>query len=363
MNTKKSWPRNRTLWIVAIGMVIIIKLFSLSSERVEVLYTTKFYGLFAKILRFLFGWIPFSLGDFFYLLAGCLLLVKLIKTIKSLIRRQFIGKLFFKKSLKAFLWLIFIYIIFNIFWGLNYNRQGVTHQLGLTEMKYDTSDIILLQDMLLQKVNSTKASLIRQNYQYPDSKILFRRAKDAYNDAEKTYPFLQYQILSVKSSLYGWWGNYLGFTGYYNPFTGEAQVNTTVPKFLQPYIATHEMAHQLGYAKEDEANFAGYLAAVNSRDTLFHYSAYLDLYIYANREVFYFDSVASLQSRKLLIPEVKKDILEWRKFNLSHRSVIEPAISWMYGNYLKLNEQPKGLRSYNAVIATLIAYYKKYGKI
>jgi len=363
MDTKKSWPRYRTFWILAVALVIVIKIFSLSAERVETLYTSGFYVLLSRILRFLFGWIPFSLGDILYLLAGFWLLGKLIKTIKSLIRRQFQWNIFFKNISKALLGLIFIYIVFNIFWGLNYNRQGIAHQLRLTETTYDTSDIILLQDMLLQKVNSSKTVLIRQDYQYPDKKFLFHRAKDAYNDAEKIYPFLQYKALSAKSSLYGWWGNYLGFTGYYNPFTGEAQVNTTVPKFLQPYISTHEMAHQLGYAKEDEANFAGYLAAVNSHDTLFHYSAYLDLYIYANREVFYFDSVASLQSRELLIPEVKKDIAEWRQFNLNHRSFIEPAISWMYGNYLKLNEQPKGLRSYNAVIATLIAYYKKYGKI
>ena len=97
----------------------------------------------------------------------------------------------------------------------------------------------------------------------------------------------------------------MGFTGYYNPFTGEAQVNTTVPKFLLPYITLHEIGHQLGYAKEDEANFSGYLAAVDSHDTLFQYSTYLDLFVYANREVFYFDSTASKLAAAQLVPEVK----------------------------------------------------------
>ena len=119
------------------------------------------------------------------------------------------------------------------------------------------------------------------------------------------------------------------------------------------------MGHQLGYAKEDEANFSGYLAAANSHDTLFQYSAYLDLFVYANREVFYFDSTASEIAAKQLIPEVKADLLEWRRFNEQYRSFIEPAISWMYGKYLQVNQQPKGLRSYNEVIAMLMAYYKK----
>ncbi len=363
MINKKGWQRNIFLWASVLILVILIKLFSLNPERVETVYTSKFYSFFSKTLRFFWGWIPFSLGDILYLLAGCWLLWKLIKTIKSLFRKSLKRKIFFQNCLKLILGFISIYIIFNIFWGLNYNRKGIACQLNLTATKFDTSDILMLQNILLQKVNSSKLVLVNNNVVYPTKKELFKRALNCYHETEKIYPFLQYKNHSVKSSLYGWWGNYLGFTGYYNPFTGEAQVNTTVPKFLQPYVTTHEMAHQLGYAKEDEANFGGYLAAVNSSDTLFHYSAYLDLFLYANREVYYFDSLASKQSMDLLITPVKKDIEEWRQFDKAHTSFIEPAINWMYGNYLKLNQQPKGLRSYNEVISMLIAYYKKFGKI
>ena len=174
---------------------------------------------------------------------------------------------------------------------------------------------------------------------------------------------MRYIRISVKSSFYWWLCDYLGFPGYYNPFTGEAQVNTTIPEFLIPFVTLHEMGHQLGYAKEDEANFSGYLAATNSGDTLFQYSAYLDLFIYANHEVFYFDSTASKLAAKQLIPGVKADLLAWRRFNAQYTSIFEPAISWLYGKYLQENQQPGGMHSYNEVIATLMAYYKKYGKI
>jgi hypothetical protein len=215
----------------------------------------------------------------------------------------------------------------------------------------------------LQKVNETKKILLAQRATYPGNKNLFKRAEECYNAAENEYSFLKYRRTSVKSSLYGRVGNYLGFTGYYDPFTGEAQVNTTVPKFLLPFITLHEIGHQLGYAKEDEANFSGYLAAANSPDTLFQYSAYLDLFVYANREVFYVDSTASVNAAKQLIPQVKADLLEWRRFNEQYKSFLETPISWIYGKYLQVNQQPKGLRSYNEVIAMLIAYYKAYGKI
>jgi len=360
---KKYFRQKKYLWIIAFSAIILIKIFSANSFRVEALYSSKFYIAFAKILRFLFGWVPFSVGDILYFIAACWLLWKIIKNVRLLFKKRLAGKAALSKLLELFLRLALIYIIFNIFWGINYDRKGIGYQLGLKELKYDTSDLKIIQKLLLEKVNASKIAVIRHHEPYPSKKELVKRAENSYAEVEKIYPFLEYKNLSVKTSMYGIPGNYLGFTGYYNPFTGEAQINTTVPEFLQPYIATHEMAHQLGYAKENAANFVGYLAAVNSRDTLFHYSAYFDLFIYANREVFYFDSVSSHQALEQLIPEVKDDIRALRKFNQEHRSFLEPAITWMYGNYLKLNKQPEGIHTYNAVVAMLIAYYKKYGKI
>jgi len=363
MNVKKYLQQKKYLWIIAFLLIVLIKIFSADSLRVEALYSSGFYVGFSKILRFLFGWIPFSLGDVLYFLAGCWLIWKIVKNIRLLFKKKLHGKTALKKLLDLFLRLAFIYIIFNIFWGINYNRKGIAFQLDLKHLKYDTSDLIMLQKLLLAKVNASKIAVLRNHERYPTKKELIHRAEESYEEAQKTYPFLKYKGLSVKSSLYGIPGDYLGFTGYYNPFTGEAQINTTVPDFLQPYIATHEMAHQLGYAKENETNFVGYLAAVNSHDTLFHYSTYFDLFIYANREVFYFDSLSSHQALQQLIPEVKDDIRELRKFNDTHESFLEPAITWMYGNYLKLNKQPQGMHTYNAVVGMLIAYHKKYGKI
>ncbi|HWH63844.1 MAG TPA: DUF3810 domain-containing protein [Ginsengibacter sp.] len=360
-------PNNfkRLKWILAIAVLLIIsiKLLAQNSYYVEKFYTGGFYYFFSIVLRFLLGWIPFSCGDILYFVAGCWILWKLIKNGTLLFKRKFSKELFIKKLWKLIIIFISIYIVFNIFWGLNYNRKGIAWQLNLPHVNYDTTNLKLMQGLLLQKVNETKRSLVNKNILYPSNKDLFKRAKACYNDAAKAYPFIQYKVASVKSSFYGLLGDYLGFTGYYNPFTGEAQVNTTVPKFLIPYITLHEMGHQLGYAKEDEANFSGYLAAANSHDTLFQYSTYLDLFVYANREVYYFDSSTSRLAVAQLIPEVRTDLLEWRRFNRKYTSSFEPALSWLYGKYLLANQQPQGLGSYNEVIATLMAYYKKYGKI
>jgi hypothetical protein len=363
MNFKGYLLRNRKVLISAAAVIIIIRIFSSNGYWVESGYSSGFYSLFSAILRFLFGWIPFSLGDIIYLVAGCWLFWKLLKNTGLLFRGKLSWRILLKKISYLIAGFVFIYIIFNLFWGINYNRKGIAYQLDLAQLHYDTTDLKVLQDLLLQKVNSSKISLLRQGKGYPSNNELFRRAENCYTEVSKKYSFLRYKNPSVKSSLYGWFGNYLGFTGYYNPFTGEAQVNTGVPRFLIPFIATHEMAHQLGYAKENEANFVGYLAGINSSDTLFHYSVYFDLFVYANREVFYFDSTYSRNALQQLDPGVISDLRELAQFDRNHRSFLEPAITWMYGNYLKMNQQPQGIRSYNAVIGMLIAYYKKYGSI
>ena len=355
--------KKKITWFVIVILIVLIKLFSLNATNVERFYSTGIYINISRFFRFLFGWIPFSFGDVLYFLAGCWILYKIIKNIKLVFQKRYSAKIFGNQIVKLLFLAGIIYIVFNLFWGLNYNRKGIAHQLNFTSLDYDTTDLVILQSLLLDKVNNSKTIIQKNKSKYPKKSDLFLRAKQCYSESEKKLPFLSYKNQSVKSSFYGWWGNYIGFTGYYNPFTGEAQVNTTVPAFLQPDIALHEMGHQLGYAKEDEASFAGYLASVNSTDTVFHYSTYLSLFIYANQEVFSFDSLKSKESFDLLSPGVKKDLKEWRNFNLAHQGYLEPAITWLYSKYLKINDQPKGMRSYNQVIAMVIAYYKKYGII
>lgn len=357
----RYFSRYKSRWIFAALLVIAIRLFSSHAGWVEDGYTNGFYRFFSRLLRCAFGWLPFSIGDVIYFVAGLWVLIKIIKHIKLL----FSGQLFKKELLFSIFNLIFIscciYIIFNLFWGINYDRKGIAYELRLDSLQYDTADLLMLQSTLVQKLNFSKKSIATQ--EVPVKKELFRRAQRCYEEAAVTFPFLLYEQRSVKSSFYGWMGNYLGFTGYYNPFTGEAQVNTTIPAFMQPFVAVHEIGHQIGYAKEDEANFSGYLAAAYSSDTVFRYAAYFDLFLYANREVYFFDSAASRTALDQLDEGVKKDMETLIEFSRTHRSPLEPVISWLYGNYLKMNRQPQGIRSYNEVIAMLIAYYKKYGKL
>jgi Protein of unknown function (DUF3810) len=350
-------------WLILLTLVVGIKLFSLSKERVETYYSNGIYPYISKTLRFLLGWLPFSIGDIAYGLAICWLCWKFFKLIKMAVQRK-INRTYLWQGFQKTVWLtLMVYACFNVLWGLNYNRVGIASQLGLVMGKYDTNDVKNINALLLQKVNTCSNTLTLNGTAYDSNKELFAKVSEAYQVAQGEHPFLRYEVASQKPSMWGWLGNYTGFTGYYNPFSGEAQVNTTVPGFLLPFTSCHEVGHQLGYAKENEANFAAYLSAKASPDTLFKYSVYLDLFLYANRNLSWVDTAAAKSYMKQLQPAVLQDLEAWRQFNRKHRNPVEPIIRWFYGMYLRSNEQPQGIFSYDAVTSFIIAYYKKFGKV
>ncbi|MCW3079880.1 MAG: hypothetical protein JWR87_1310 [Segetibacter sp.] len=357
--------RKTTLVSVASLLVIsiLIKISSYFPFWIEKNYSQGIYPYISSFYRLTFGWMPFSFGDFFYAATGLFLIVGLIRFVKIVASRRF-KQINYRKIFKKTFFAVFsIYIYFNLSWGLNYNRPGIAYQLGLTQQDYNDSDLKLITGILLKKVNENRLLLGTGDTPAKPYKELFEEASTSYQQASVTFPFLKYNSKSIKKSMYGRMGNFLGFLGYYNPFTGEAQVNLTQPRFLIPFVSCHEMAHQLGYASESEANFVGYLAAVNSRDTLFHYSAYFDLFNYANRQLLTRDSVSAINNYRQLDPLVKKDEEELREYWQKSDNMIEPLIKIFYDHYLKANQQAKGVRSYNEVIGWLISYHKKYGKI
>jgi hypothetical protein len=354
--------RKKTAWYILIALALAIKLFSLFPQAVERYYTAGIYPVLSGALRLLFGWIPFSIGDIVYAVAVIILLYRLYHLVRRVVRRK-ADRAYWKNTLAQTVFVcLFVYVLFNIMWGLNYNRQGVSHILSLKVTKYNKYDLKHVMDELVLRLNQLDSAARVERPSIAKKRYLFNGAMDAYGNLSNRFPLIHYSYRSVKPSLFSYLGNYLGYTGYYNPFTGEAQVNTTVPLFVQPFTTCHEMGHQLGYAKENEANFAGFLAARSSDNAAFRYSVYFDMYAYSRYYLYTMDSVMAKQLDAQLNPGVKQDYKELREFVKSHRNPIELVVDKLYNEYLKANEQPSGKESYSEVIAWLVAYYAKYGK-
>jgi Protein of unknown function (DUF3810) len=349
--------------ILLLVFAVLIHLFSVNPNWIEHYYSNEIFLAISNFRCLLFGKIVFSLGDILYGVSFFALIFLFIRFMIALFQKKITAIEFWISLKRFFLMCLVIYLVFNVFWGLNYNRLGIATQIGLDIKEYDSNELKSLNALLVEKTNLSKKAIVDNHVEYPNNKSLFIQTKNAYDTTAVLYNFLTYKNAAIKKSIWGWLGNYWGFTGYYNPFTGEAQLNTTVPKFLLPFAACHEVAHQLGYAKEKEANFVSYLVAKKYNDSLFLYSAYLDLFFYANRNLYSQDSTSANRYRELLSEDVKKDIAELVRFNKAHRNFMEPMISKIYDLFLRSNQQPQGMMSYDEVTVYLMAYWRKSGTI
>lgn len=345
--------------------VLALFIFFISGNHgwIEKNYSSGFFPVMASNLRILFGWLPFSIGDMIYSLVAVSVLWQIGKFIVRLFHRTDSWKKKLLPLLTAGIILLFVYVYFYLFWGLNYYRKGIEYQLGLQNGKFEKQQLIDLNRALLVKLNATKESCLLQKDTIMNRERMFQSSMEGYRKLEQKFSFIHYRHTSLKPSMFGKIGNYVGFQGYYNPFTGEGQVNTQIPNFLQPYVTCHEMAHQIGYASESEANLVGFLAATHSADTLMQYSAYLDMFLYAWNNLRAVDSTVAKDFGKQIHAGVKRDLKTYAAFAMAHRSFLQDWTDAFYDFYLKQNRQRKGIGSYAEVTGWVIAYRKKFGPL
>ena len=353
----KTWS-----WVLLILFVILIKFSSLYPGFIEKYYSNGLYPIISKIQRFLFGWIPFSIGDLIYGFFIIVLLVKTWQLIFIIFRRKFNRQYLLAGLKQIIFFFLFVYVFFYLFWGLNYSRRSIASQLDLKMTAYSKAELDTLATVLEDRLNYYADFATQERDSFYKKRNLFRESSFAFKLAREQYPFLNYQPRSIKPSLFSYAGNILGFQGYYNPFSGEGQVNTTVPVFIQPFVTCHEIGHQVGFGKENEANFAGFLACRLHPSPVFRYSVYFDLFNYAITELRRTDSVKAKQLLENLHPQVKKDREELKRFFKKYENPLEPIIMWGYDQYLVANNQPAGKKTYSEVIGFLIAYQRKFGK-
>ena len=167
----------------------------------------------------------------------------------------------------------------------------------------------------------------------------------------------QFKDFKVNKSYFSEIISYLGFTGYINPITLESNINYNIPVISLPTTISHEIAHQIGYSSESEANYYAIKSTISNKNNFIKYSGSLLALQYIISELQYTDS----DYLKLKLSEINKGVIEnieeKRKFNLKYKNPIEPYIKKLYGIFLKKNNQVYGIRSYNMVVNLLIEDY------
>ncbi len=339
-----------------------------SDSFVDNWYAVKFYPLWSNCLKSISNLLPFSIGDLFYSVLILYFTIHLIKWFIKLLYSHSRLALLGSGLLRMLQWSLLTYILFQIFWGFNYKKGGIALQLGLNPTSYTQKEITSLTNQLIDSANFYRKKIGSGALPSFSKTQLIENAQKAYNQAALDYPFLATNIQSIKFSLFEPIADYIGFSGYYNPFTGEAHLRKDLPTILNPAILCHEVAHQLGYASESEASFVGYLTAKFSTDPYLQYSMYLDLLgyslneqylLYAKENFTSFEEVVK-NNRSRMDSLVKKDRKDIRDFFYARRNIISPISNNLYDQFLKMNQQMAGIDSYNEVIAWLISYQKKY---
>lgn len=345
--------------IVLLVLILISNLLFLFADHpaaVEKYYSKSTYPFICHILHPVFNLFPFSVGDLFYIAVIIYLIYAVVKFIRNCFKKRWAdaGLL----ALKVAIGIQAGILIFYVFWGLNYFRPSAAERLNLRDNTYTTAELQRVTTILIDSANSTRSRVTAADLKVGNDSI-YNRAKQAINTLSATSAEFSTYSPRVKPSMITFILNYIGTSGYFNPFTGEAQMNYEMPVFNRPFVACHEMSHQMGYGPEDEANFAGYLAAAASKDRLMRYSAYNLAVGEFMRTVRFTDTVLFKQLKTRISPQVKADFKTEREYWLSYQTKLNAVSSVFYDNFLKANNQPQGLETYNRMVLLLMAKYKR----
>jgi hypothetical protein len=150
----------------------------------------------------------------------------------------------------------------------------------------------------------------------------------------------------------------MGFGGYLNPFTNEAQVNSLGPLYSFPMTANHEMAHQIGFASESECNFIGFLASIKNEDAYIQYSGYSLALRYCLRNWQARDEKKVALFLKTIHPGILANFKESEIFWKQYDTFIDKGFHIFYDNFLKMNQQKDGMEGYSKYVDLMVNYFK-----
>ncbi|RMA58608.1 DUF3810 domain-containing protein [Ulvibacter antarcticus] len=350
--------RKNTKLILAILLplqVILLHILKNFPQFVETYYSLGFFPFISKLSRYLFGWIPFSIGDVFYLLMTIIAIRWLYKNVRRLTKEP----LHFFLDIVATLSIV--YFVFNLLWGLNYYRVPL-HKSLVLKTDYTNEQLIKTTERLIAKSNEMHRMLgfadsLKVEIPYTQKEI-FDKSVNGYQNLEKEYPSLAYAPKSIKKSGWSLGLTYMGYSGYYNPFSGEAQVNNLIKTYKFPVVACHEQAHQLGYAAENEANFIATLATLNNEDPVIQYTGYIFALRYCINEIARRDMDAYNEIITTVNPGILASYKEMRDFWASYQNPFETFSKLFWDQFLKANNQSQGIMSYSYMVALVVNHFE-----
>ena len=313
-----------------------------------------------RILAWLTCWLPFSFAEMFLLLAPFLMVLLIVIGC-----RRFCDS---NRSVLTYIGILFsgicvIGILFVWNFAAGYYGSTLDKKLELERKKSSADELYQTAEILADEMRELEGeivfledgtSLMPYSYEEMNRKLL-----DAYESFVQKYEFLDTFYSKVKPIMLSEPMSYTHITGVYTFFTGEANINVNFPDYTVPYTAAHELAHQRGISREDEANFVAFLVCMESDDPYIRYSACLNVYEYVISALRSADKELYSQSYAALPHGVRAEETAYAKFFEKYRENVAANVSNTVNNsYLQSQGAAEGTRSYNMVVDLAVAYYR-----
>jgi hypothetical protein len=369
MQKQQQVIRKHGSYLIAASLpvqILLVQLISTQPAWVERVYTGNFYQVFSRFLRTIFGSFSFPIGQLLFYAIIAAGLVWLTQQVYRVITKKIRFTAFTLNLLRGtFTFLAVFYFLFMVFWGLNYHRLPVQSIVQLGKTTVSASALEQLCRRLIVLTNASRRQLT-PNEQQPlhlpiSHRQLLTKAPQGFWAVAQKYPALNYSHPAVKSVYIPQLMSFFGVGGIYFPFTGEANVNMDPPDFLLPATVCHEMAHQIGFASEDEANYVAYLACRLNPDPSFGYSGNLMAMKYAMNRLKKMNPTTFTRLEKSYSTGVVLDLQASREYWNKFQNPVAEFSDVFYDLFLKANDQKAGIESYSKMVELILGEYRKNG--
>lgn len=312
------------------------------------------------LLSYLTAWIPFSVGEaVIWLIPLCLFFV-----LRHAIRYRcgswraaavYVGALL---SVVALLFSVFVFTF-----SAGYRARPLSEKLGLEQEKVSATELYTTTVKLVSAINTEAENISFGKNGFSSMPYTLSgmngHLSDAYATFSRTHDFLPRAAARVKPVMLSEVMSYMHITGVYSFFTGEANLNVGFPDYTLPATAAHELAHQRGIAREDEASFLSFLVCTGSDDPYVRYSGYMMAYEYVSSALWKADSTLYYEATDALSDEVRGELTAYRAFFEKYENSVAGDISSSINDSYLQSQGTPGVRSYGMVVDLVVAYYRK----
>ena len=354
--------------LAAPGMVAwLVRLYLVRNPAAaEAWFSRGLFHLISRPIAFLTGLVPISLTEVLVILAIPASLTLCALLVLAFIRRK--GRrlaLLGTVSLFLVASISFGYAGFLLLHGYNYLREPLSVSTGLVVRDHSTAELEKVAEDLLARCIQTRAGCAEDSrgvMKLPQGALTtFDTLWEGVDAVSRFYPVISGPRIRPKPVLLSHEWSYTGIVGMYFPYFVEANVNVDEPASSIPSAAAHEMAHALGFAREDEANFISYLICTHHPSVEVRYSGYLLAFTTCYGALAGRDADAAARIAAGIPASMRRDFAAsdayWKQFEGPVRQISENTNN----TYLKANDQKDGVYSYGRMVDLVLAYYDAGG--